>query len=359
MILQTTTSTADAVPGWQAIDPPSELRARALPRIASEDVPACPVCGKSHYKTFAVGFDYELLTCSNPWRFVHCEACQNVWLNPRPAVNTLSTIYPASYYAYNYDAAVHPVARWGKQLLDRLKMSAITKRLGRKPSRYLDVGCGNGRFLRALERDGLPRGCLYGIELDQGIVKQLSQEGYQAYCEPVEECERIPTGQIDLITMFHVIEHVRDPAIVLRKLAGWLSPDGVLALETPNRDSLDARIFQSGLWGGYHIPRHWHIFTPENLRRLLEQAGLEVIAVRYQPGHSFWLYSFHHALRYATRPLPALARWFNPFGGLLPLLMFFTGLDVVRAALRQRTSAMLILARRRMPSRHAGPQGAR
>jgi hypothetical protein len=70
------------------------------------------------------------------------------------------------------------------------------------------------------------------------------------------------------------------------------------------------------------------------------------VDIRYQTGHSFWLYSLHHALRYGKRQKPRLARRFDPFGGMLPLLLFFTGLDVVRAALRRRTSAMLVIARR-------------
>jgi SAM-dependent methyltransferase len=351
MTVQSSTAALPTPKKWQVTEPPTEFRARTLPFIPCEDVPQCPVCGDRAHDTFAVGFDYELMTCSNPWRFVRCAVCQNVWLNPRPALSTLPVIYPASYYAYNYEASVHPYALRGKQLLDELKMRSITKRLCRKPSSYLDVGCGNGRFLRILDRQGVPRSRLYGLELDLQVVQRLASEGYRVSCERVEHCESIPEAQIDLITMFHVIEHVHDPAAVLRKLAGWLTSGGVLALETPNRDSLDARMFQSGLWGGYHIPRHWHIFTPEGIQRLLDQAGLEIIDVRYQPGHSFWLYSFHHALRYSRHPRPRLARWFNPFGGLLPLLMFFTGLDMFRAAFRSRTSSMLILARRRASGR--------
>lgn len=331
---------------WQKTSPPAEFAQLDLPEIPTEDIPACPVCGTLSFATLAVGFDYELLTCKNPWRFVRCASCQHVWLNPRPAVSTLPIIYPTSYYAYNYASAVHPIALRGKQLLDKLKLRDILKLLPHPPRRYLDVGCGNGRFLKALELRGLARSDLYGLELDPQVVAGLVDEGYRVACERVEQCESIPAGHMDLITMFHVIEHVDDPAAVLRKLASCLAPGGVLAIETPNLDSLDARMFESGFWGGYHIPRHWHIFTPQSMRRLLEQAGLEQVKVRFQTGHSFWLYSLHHALRYGTPARPRLARHFDPFAGRLPLLVSFTGFDVVRAALRQRTSAMLVVARR-------------
>jgi SAM-dependent methyltransferase len=163
--------------------------------------------------------------------------------------------------------------------------------------------------------------------------------------ERVEDCEHFGSARLDLITMFHVIEHVSSPRDVVDRLAGWLRPGGVLAVETPNIDSLDARLFAGGLWGGYHIPRHWHLFRPETMTRLLEAAGLEVVAVEHQTGHAFWMYSLHHRLRYAERPHPRLARRFDPLTAVAPLLAF-TAFDRARAAVGARTSAMLHVARR-------------
>jgi Methyltransferase domain len=131
----------------------------------------------------------------------------------------------------------------------------------------------------------------------------------------------------------------------VRRIGDWLAPGGVLAVETPNFDSLDQRLFSDGHWGGYHIPRHWNLFTPDTLRRLLSDAGLEVLSIRYQTGHAFWMYSLHHRLRYGRRPHPRLARQFNPFKGVAPLVGF-TAFDKVRGALGFRTSAMLMLARK-------------
>ena len=147
--------------------------------------------------------------------------------------------------------------------------------------------------------------------------------------------------------MFHVIEHVADPVLILRRIRDWLSADGVLALETPNLDSLDARLFRKSWWGGYHFPRHWVLFDLASLRVALERAGLEVMAVRYQTGHSFWLYSFHHLLRYNRRlPMPRLARLFDPLRSKV-FLILFTGLDIARRGLGMKTSAMLVMARRK------------
>jgi len=336
---------ASEVTDWVQLAPPAEFAATHVVPIAVQEIPQCPVCQEEQFVPYSVGFDYESLTCSNPWRFVRCERCAHIWLNPRPAIETLSTIYPPSYYAYNYKSQINSVALRAKALLDRRKFAGILRHLPRRPRSFLDAGCGDGRFLRLMERQGVARAVNYGLELDDAVVRPLAAEGYQVFCERVEDCTRVPEGTVDLITMFHVIEHVDDPATVVRKLVSWLAPGGVLALETPNIESVDARIFRKHYWGGYHFPRHWNLFAPTTLARLLADSGLDVVTTQYQTGHSFWMYSFHHMLRYGSHPRPWLAQQFNPFRGL-PMLMLFTALDKLRGWAGFKTSSMLVVARK-------------
>jgi SAM-dependent methyltransferase len=328
---------------------PAEFDDPGIPEIAAESIGACALCEGTQLAPFAIGYDYELRTCRNRWTFRSCAACGHVQLDPRPRAETLPLIYPPHYYSYNMTAQVSSIALSGKRLLDRMKFSSILRSLGRKPRAFVDIGCGDGRYLRLLEEaHGLSRDRLYGLELSEDTVARLRNEGYQAYCERAETCESIPDGTIDLATMFHVIEHVADPLEVTRRIAQWLAPGGIFALETPNLNALDAKLFERSFWGGYHIPRHWHLFREETLKAMLEAAGLEVMAIRYQTGHSFWMYSFHHLLRYRFG-MRRLSGWFDPLRGL-PFLIAFTGFDKLRAMLGFRTSAMLAIARKRGPS---------
>lgn len=330
---------------WQSTPVPEEFLRRGAPAISVEEVPLCPICGAAEFAQFAVGFDYELLTCSNPWCFVQCRRCQHVWLNPRPAVAELAVVYPPTYYAYNY-GAIHPIARKAKELLDRRKIARMVRHCPKPPKSYLDIGCGDGRFLRVLEHLGVPRSGLYGLELDQRVVDRLRGQGYAGVlCERAEDVSSFPDGGIDLVTMFHVIEHVDNPGTVVRRVRRWLSPGGVFALETPNLDSLDARLFQRTYWGGYHIPRHWNLFTPSSISRLLQDNGMEVLATVFETGHSFWMYSLHHAVRYQGKSRPRAGEWFDPMKSLIGLAGF-TAFDLFRGALGSKTSAMLVISRK-------------
>jgi SAM-dependent methyltransferase len=338
-------TTPDSALVTPAVLPPG-FEDPGIPRIAVEPVESCPLCSSRGWNPFADGYDYELRTCRNRWHFVACAQCDHVRLHPRPRSDTLGVIYPPTYYAYNYDTQVSPLALKAKAWLDRRKFAGILRHLPRPPSSYLDVGCGNGRFLDLMAGQGVTTSRIYGIELDQPTVDRLRARGYQAWCERAEECKELPTAGIDLATMFHVIEHVGQPLAVVTRLAECLTAGGILALETPNLDSWDARLFKDHFWGGYHIPRHWHLFTPRTITRLLNKAGLDVLAIEFQTGHSFWMYSFHHRLRYGTPPRPRLAAHFNPMGGSLLALAAVTAFDKARAALGASTSAMLVIARK-------------
>jgi len=317
----------------------------ASPLIAEQAVPLCPICGSGAAADMARGHDYELECCANEWRVCRCETCGAARLDPRPDIAALPAIYPSNYYSYAMSETLSPLVRKGKALLDRLKFSGIL-RLGRTPESYLDVGCGDGHYLDMMARAGLAKDRLYGIEL--GASAALKAKGFQVFEQRVEDCTGIPSASLDLITMFHVIEHLPDPVLTLTRLHDWLAPGGLLALETPNLDSWDARLFRARWWGGYHFPRHWVLFDTPSIRTALERAGLDVIAIRYQTGHSFWLYSFHHLIRYnGMWPMPRLARLFDPMRSKA-MLILVTGFDILRRMLGFKTSAMLVLARRKV-----------
>ena len=241
---------------------------------------------------------------------------------------------------------LNPFILWGKKTLDIVKLASVLKLKSSKVDAYLDVGCGDGRYLKIMhEKYKVQKNGIHGLELDYDATSKLKAAGFQVYQKQVEDLVEIKDGTIDLITMFHVIEHVDNPNIVIQNLTKFLKSDGHLAIETPNFKSMDARIFKKRFWGGYHFPRHWHLFCRQTLTQLIEQNGLVVVAVTFQTGHSFWLYSFHHILKYQFR-LPRLAQLFDPMSSKL-FLVLFTLFDKLRAKIGFETSSVLIIAQKR------------
>lgn len=274
---------------------------------------------------------------------VQCLDCTNVYLNPRPTKSELATIYPPNYYAYNYDAMIHPIARKAKDILDARKIKGWMNYVSTATPMFLDVGCGNGRYLQMLHKLGVPKEKLYGIELSKTEIEQVCAHGFNGVLGRIEDVvDQLPQGQFDLIVLLQVLEHVEEPAVTMRHLARLLKTGGVLVVETPNTGSIDARMFKNRYWGGYHFPRHWNLFNQATLARMAASNGLQVRACRFLPAQSFWIFSFHHAIAEKLKSR-WLEKWFNPHANV-PLLCIFTALDMVRAALGSQTSNIQFIA---------------
>jgi 2-polyprenyl-3-methyl-5-hydroxy-6-metoxy-1,4-benzoquinol methylase len=315
----------------------SSLRCKTL------DVPCC-ICGSKEAEIVATGQDYEYETTADVFSVKLCASCGHHFLSPRPVSEELPVIYPPDYYAYSFIANLSPLARSLKYFLDSRKIARWLRDAPANTLKFLDVGCGEGWFLGMLHSRGLDKANLWGVEVDPIVVNKLEKDGFQARQGQIEEIADLPESYFDLIVSLQVIEHVGNPPAVLGRLARLLKPGGVLVLETPNIDSLDFRLFQNRYWGGFHFPRHWNFFTPKSLRAVLTPLGLEPVRIRYLPAPTFWLYSFHHVIKYKFE-LPRLARLVHPFVNL-PLLGLAMAFDMFRAALGFKTSNVQMVSRK-------------
>jgi len=303
----------------------------------------CGVCGADDWQAYALGQDYEYLTSSDEFSMVKCQVCSNIYLNPRPIVDELPTIYPSNYYAYNYELAISPIAIRAKNWLDRIKVKQWLKYLPDALPQVLDVGCGDGRYLEMLHNLGIPRNHLYGVEMSEDRIGYLNDLGFKGYYGRIEDIkEDLPPASFDLIILLQVLEHVENPRTLMQSLAGLLKQGGILIIETPNAESLDFNLFCHGYWGGYHFPRHWNLMNRQTLTRLTLEYNLEVKSFNYLSAHSFCIFSLHHLIKYKWRS-PWLASIFNPYQNLI-LLAFFTAFDLFRAKLGFQTSNIQLVA---------------
>lgn len=306
----------------------------------------CAVCRATAVSAaveVARGLDFEYDTSADTFFMVECQTCRTIYLNPRPSAEELARIYPQNYYSYNYSNRVNALAIKVKDFLDKNKSKGWLKFCPAANPRFLDIGCGNGRNLEILEKLGLSRQNLYGLEINAETVEKLRDRGFNAFLGAAEDAalQLEKEEPFDLIVILQVLEHVKDPDLVMKSLAQLLKPQAVLVVETPNVNSLDCTLFKKRYWGGYHFPRHWYLFNKESLTRLGANAGLQVISVKYLPAQTFWIYSLHHIVKEKISDKLAGAL-FDPFRNLF-LLSVFTAFDILRAKLGFSTSNIQVV----------------
>ena len=140
---------------------------------------------------------------------------------------------------------------------------------GTRPGRLLDVGCGDGSQLARLAAMGWQ---VEGQEVDVAAAEQARcRHGLRVHLGALQEI-RLPEATFDAVTLSHVIEHVHDPVALLKECHRILKPGGILIAVTPNGNSFLHRRF-GACWRGLEPPRHLHLFAPNTLRQIAEQAG--------------------------------------------------------------------------------------
>lgn len=299
----------------------------------------CALCQIDDAEPIAVGEDFEYRTAPDSFLFVRCRHCGGVFLNPRPAENESSRIYPDHYHAFNFSVAdygfIHRVRR-------RLEARRLLKWCRGLPAeaKILDVGCGDGFHLTLLREFGRASWQLRGVDVDPRAGAQARQSGLDVHTGPVES---LPAdGHYDLALMIMTVEHLAQPRATVEAVAARLRPGGRLVIVTDNARSPDTRIFGGRHWGGYHFPRHTYLFDKTTLRRLAESVGLRVERIRTGLSPVNWVYSLRNWLVDWGGP-----RWLvNRFSLQSPLsLAVFTAVDLPLALVGQGAILQAVFAR--------------
>lgn len=242
----------------------------AKPTVATTPVLACPVCGATTADALFLGHDW-LHGLPGDFPVVRCTVCDSRYLRERPT--DLSAYYPAETYAA-YQPTNQP--RHVSQAIGRNRGLAARCRLMNqlKPGgALLDIGCGAGDFLSTLQ--AFPHWQVTGIEPSPTAAEAArDRHGLSVITGGLPQPDLAP-AQFDIITLWHVFEHLEDLSAALAEIRRLLKPDGVLVIAVPVADSLEARWFGPH-WAGYDVPRHLVSFTSTSLTDLLRRHGFAV-----------------------------------------------------------------------------------
>lgn len=218
-----------------------------------------------------------------------CSQCDAFFLSPAPEETELRKYYDDSYYGESSSKFSSPIEKY-IDVFRRRKAKHVLKYLPENGS-VLDIGCGNGRFLNYLSGFGSYHLC--GTELEGNSARRASQyKQINLKIGMLEKNDFVPES-FDVITMFHVFEHLTEPHKMLEIISELIKENGVLILSMPDIGSWQARTFK-GNW--YHLdpPRHLLFFQRNTLKKIMKEFGFVCInekSISFEQNPYGWIQS--------------------------------------------------------------------
>jgi SAM-dependent methyltransferase len=208
------------------------------------------------------------------YSYLRCPVCGLVFLHPLPNDQELQEFYNNSYEV-DFESYFHGVRGRSRNTLNELG-----KRFS-KPGRLLELGCSYGGFLDEARRAGWD---VTGIEVSEAASAQARERlGLRVFTGTLQDQLQHLDGPYDVLAMFHVIEHIQNPVILLEACRKLIKPGGLLVLKTPNVASSIARITGSS-WHWVSPPAHVYLYSPETLGKLLTKSGYQPLTLQSAQG---------------------------------------------------------------------------
>ena len=164
------------------------------------------------------------------------------------------------------------------------KRRQIQKISGLKQGSLLDLGCGTGEFLATMKTAGWQ---VMGLEPDEG-ARKMAKERWQLEVDDSPRLFDLPSATYDVITMWHVLEHVHRLHENLDTLNRILKDSGTLFVAVPNYQSRDAGHYGEH-WAAYDVPRHLYHFAPSTMENLMDAHGFQVVDKKAMPFDAFYV----------------------------------------------------------------------
>ena len=224
----------------------------------------CILCNRS---------ERSLLFQQGDWSVYRCDGCGLGFLDPRPDSDELNELYRSDYFQSHYDKGLKVESPEMKRRLSQETHRIRFFKKGKRQGRLLDIGCGMGYFLLACRRCGYD---VEGMDISTDSAAYVREElKIPVSVETIDGVD-YPPASFDIITMWHFLEHTREPVKYLEKARLWLKPDGILVVDVPNYMGTDARKMWNR-WPQWSLPYHFYHFTPETLNQLLAKQGFRTI----------------------------------------------------------------------------------
>ena len=192
---------------------------------------------------------------------------------PQPDAENLFKYYDSDDYISHTDSKrslFEKVYQLIKQYSLHKKLRIIN-RFSPTKGTLLDVGAGTGDFLQCSKKGGWQ---IQGVEPNIKARKLADEKGVHL----LDDIDEVTNQKFDVITLWHVLEHIPNLESYIIKLKGLLKDNGILVIAVPNYKSYDAKYYKE-FWAAYDVPRHlWH-FSIKSIKLLFSKEKMKVVKI--------------------------------------------------------------------------------
>ncbi len=245
----------------------------------------CPLCGKEHLA--------KVMTCTDHYAtgesfdLFECKDCGFLFTQSVPVEAEIGRYYESPDYISHTDThkgLMNKLYHWVRKYMLSRKACLVKKQSGLNEGSLLDIGTGTGYFAQTMKMKGWK---VSAIEKSQQ-ARNFSKEHFQLDVDAPEVLPTYASQSFDVVTLWHVLEHLESLNETWETLFRILKDTGVLVIAVPNPTSYDARKYKE-MWAAYDVPRHlWH-FSPSAMQQFGAKHGFALIERYPMPFDAFYV----------------------------------------------------------------------
>ena len=248
-------------------------------------IKSCPVCGSTQLERALTCVDHY--ASGEVFHLCRCQNCGFLLTQDFPVEAEIGRYYETPDYISHSDTrkgAMNSVYHWVRSYMLKRKARLVMHEAHRREGRLLDIGTGTGYFADTMRRQGWQ---VEAVEKNAG-ARKFAKEHFNLDVKPDTALSDYEPASFDVITLWHVMEHLEHLNETWERLYSLLTEKGVLIVAVPNFSSYDAQKY-GAYWAAYDVPRHlWH-FTPSTIHHLAANHGFIMAERHPMPFDAFYV----------------------------------------------------------------------
>lgn len=258
----------------------------------------CPICNSEEIEFALKASSYRVK--NKEFDVFECKNCRHKFTNPVPSESAIDEYYKSENYISHtnsnkslFDKAYQVV----KSISLNNKEKLLLKYGVDKSAPFLDYGAGTGSFVNLLHARSWS---VLGVEISNDARKRSPK---QELLFDIDKLNDLKEASLAGFSMWHVLEHIYEPEVLLKRLVKLMTRGGVGFIAVPNNDSWDAKHYGAD-WAALDLPLHFSHFTKKSMRTLLQRSGLELVQEELMPFDAYYIAMLSEANKNA--PLSSL-----------------------------------------------------